>query len=413
MENRPTRKTALNGGNAVLGPAALALLIWAGSLKETPILSWLPVDGTLASALLVAIAVIDSRFRGGKATGRVAAPLLVFGLLFLPAALIAPMHTPYAVSKVVTLFTITLLIAVAPFYLLRAQRQRKVFLITLVLIGVVAGALLAFSPENVVNSPGRVVLEGSNTIATSRIVMTAALILLIGATTRGQRALRRLVIALAAVTLCAVALTTGSRGPVLAMAVAVAVVVVAAAVYRKYRARAIVGIGIVAALAAWLVTSGQDNAGFDRIIDSFIGGNGSALDGRVLIFARAIEMTKESVFGRGWGGFDEGSTPYPHNVLLEIGAEAGVIVLAVVIILSVMTLIRGLRDAHGWQSTAMVALFIYAFMNAGVSSDINGNRLLIVAAFALWAQGSDDRVTSRQHRTLARYRRAGLPLNRT
>jgi O-antigen ligase len=367
-----------------VGPLALALLIWAGSLKETPLFDWVPVDLTLAAAVVVAAAVIDSRLRGGGATKAVAAPLLFFTML-LPAALINQSPTAYSISKIAVLFTISLLLAVAPFYLLRANRQRTVFLLALVAFGVLSAANLIFAPTEVANSPGRFIVEGSNTIAVSRIVLAAAVILLIAATVRGLRLTRRFVMALGAVVLTAVATLTGSRGPLIALLLAIGVTVVTATVYRRYRVRAVLGIVGVVLIGGWYLLQSSQSEGLARIVGTLTGESGTAPDARVLIWSYALELFTGQPLGRGWGAFTFMGMQYPHNLFLEIAVEAGVLVLAVVLVLLVATLLRGAHVAVDWQTSAILGLFVFAFANAMVSSDINGNRLLLVAGFAIWA----------------------------
>ena len=392
--------SASRGGNALFGPLSLALLIWAGSLKETPLFAWVPVDLTLASAAAVAVFTLDSRLRGGAATKAVAAPLLVF-MLFLPAAVIVPAPTEASTSKVLTLFTISLLLAVAPFYLLRAPRQRTAFLIALVGFGLLSAANLVFAPTEVSNSPGRFVVEGSNTIAVSRIVLAAAVILLIAATVRGLKLALRVLTAILAVALTAVATLTGSRGPLIALLLAVGVTVITASVYRKYRVRAVLGLAAVAGVGGWYLLQSSQTAGLARIISALTGDAGSGPDVRAAIWSYTYELFLAQPFGSGWGTFDYFGTPYPHNLLLEVAVEAGILVLIAVVCLLVMSLVRGAREAVDWQTTAMLSLFVFAFANAMVSSDINGNRLLLVTAFAIWAVGKRQESTNPVDREVA------------
>ncbi|MBT2485006.1 MULTISPECIES: O-antigen ligase [unclassified Microbacterium] len=384
----PKTKTTSSerGGNSVIGPAALAILIWAGSLKETLLFSWVPADLTLLMAALVGLSIINSRVRGGAAGQAVVAPYAIFVALFLPAVLLTQLPTSYANSKIVTLFTITLVLAIAPFYLLRSVRQRQVFLFTLTVLGILAAANLVLAPTVVEGSlGGRLVLEGSNTIAVSRVVFAAVVVLLVGSTIKGQTARRRILMSAGAVALTLIATLTGSRGPVVAAAVALAVVLMTAVAYRKYRVRAILGFVAVAGIGLWYVLQSSQSEGVARIVGSLTGEEGGVPDARVSIWTYALQLIEAKPFGRGWGSFDFAGAPYPHNLLLEIGVEAGLIVLAVVIVLLVATIVRGSRVATDWQTTALFGLFVFALANAMVSADLNGNRLLTVTAFAVWA----------------------------
>ena len=381
-----SRSGRRHGGNKWLGPSALALLVSAGGLKATPLLSWLPGDLTVLATAVVAVSVIDARLRGGPAPRTVAYPWLVFLLVLSPAALIAPLHTTYATIKVVTLFSASLVLALAPSYLLRTDKQRTVFIGALTVLAAAAGAFVAIFPTSVSNSPGRITLEGSNTIATARVLLAGALVLLVVATGRAAKVWHRLVLAAAGISLTGIAVLTGSRGPALALLVTLCVVTVSAPFYRAYRAQAVGTLLTLGVVGAWYLSRSAQSAGLQRILSAFTGDQGSQPDARLQVWAEALDMIQAHPFGTGWGSYDNGvNLRYPHNLFLEVGVEAGIVCLSVVIALIIATLVRSTRLATDWRGTALQGLLCFSLINAMVSSDINGNRLLIAVLFAIWA----------------------------
>ena len=112
-----------------MGPVALALFAYAGQVKLSPLVRWVPVDLTLLLGLVVVVSVIASRVRTGPTSGIMAIPIAVLAVLQL--GLVQSSLEGYALTKVITLWTFTALCMIAPFYLLRTESQRKLFLMTL------------------------------------------------------------------------------------------------------------------------------------------------------------------------------------------------------------------------------------------------------------------------------------------
>lgn len=383
---RPLGDTTEPRHTGWVGPASLAILVCAGGLKATPLFSWLPVDLTLLSALLVLCAAFDSRVRGGPAPRSVTYPWLVFAGLLGPAALIAPMDTAYGRTKVVTLFTVSLVLAIAPFYLLRHRRQQAVFIWATTLLGTATGSFVALLPSSVANSPGRITLEGSNTIITARMVLAAAVVMIVLATKRDFSIRFRALLASSAIGLTTVAVMTGSRGPAVSLVIALTAVLLTAPAYRAYRGRAIAAVVTLGLIASWYAARSVESSALGRIVSVLTGDEGATPDARVILWSEARDSFLINPFGSGWGSFDSAyDVRYPHNLLAEIAVEAGVVVLLAMGVLIAATLVRSTRSAVDWQAAALQGLLFFSFANALVSSDINGNRLLIVTGFAVWA----------------------------
>jgi O-antigen ligase len=129
--------------------------------------------------------------------------------------------------------------------------------------------------------------------------------------------------------------------------------------------------------------------------------------GRSDLYAQTWDIIREQpIVGIGWGNFplyifdyasDDG-TLYPHNILLEVWMEGGILALLGFLVLSFFALIRAYRAAldRAWSS-ALFGLLVYALINALFSSDIVGNRLmwiLIIVAVLTGARKTKPTVLS-------------------
>lgn len=366
-----------------VGPASLALLTCVGQIKENPLLQWVPVDLTLLVWGFVVLMALRARFILGPTTGRVMVPWLLWAA-FIPAVALSDVDD-YSVTKMVTLFTITLTLAIAPFYLLREESQRLAFLRALAIIAVILAVLALLSPTTSATYTNRLTLEGADTIGTARVSMAGAVILVLAAFQRGIKPILRVgMIALAGIT-AMLGVLSGSRGPVIAGVAAILVVILIAPALAKYRGRALVGALFVGGIVVWIAIQNQSD-GLNRILSILLGDTDTSSNVRSNLWQDGVNRLLNNPVGVGWGGYaDPGSIyRYPHNLFIEIGIEAGWLILLAFALLVVATIIRGIRVAKNAAGMIFLGLFIFSIINVLVSADINGTRLLWPAMFALW-----------------------------
>lgn len=367
------------------GAVATAILVFAGQVKEAPSLGWIPVDLTLLSAILVAVSVIVSRVRFGMISGRIAVPITVF-VSFLFGVFSATLQG-HSATKVALLFTITLLLALAPFYLLRTPGQRKAFLAALVGIGIFTAATTLLTGSVANEYSNRLSLEGSNTIATAQMVGAAAIIWFIAIFRGGITATHRVALFATVCALAFVALASGSRGPVIGAALALFAALMLIPGFRAYRGRAAAGFVLVgSASALWAVMSGTD--GFTRIFGFVSGGGDASTDARQSLWAESWTIIQANPFGIGWGNFQSLGFTYPHNLMLEVAVEAGLTISVLLLIYVSTSAVRITKLCATTELAPFMALLVFSLFNAMVSSDINGNRLLWVMLSVAWVVGS-------------------------
>jgi O-antigen ligase len=110
---------------------------------------------------------------------------------------------------------------------------------------------------------------------------------------------------------------------------------------------------------------------------------------RLNLYEEAIRLwTSSPIWGGGTGGFAIAVTgsafirEYPHNIVLELGAEIGLVGVLVFIAMMYMAFRIGLaivRNSSGLMRVTIRYLLVsvyFALLNAMVSGDINDNRIL-------------------------------------
>lgn len=366
-----------------VGPACLSLLVVSGQIKQSPLLSWLPFDLTLASFLLTWGAALYTRLRLGAPRASILIPILLW-LFFVPVAAIVPLGISDT-TKVTTLFSITLSLALFPFYILRTDKQRRNFLaiISCISFAAVVDGLL-FNQTQADDYSTRLVLEGSETIGSSRLAMTTTIIFALMSFVSKMPLRRRSLFVGGALASLLFALFTGSRGPVLAALIGVAVSVALSPYFRQIRGRLLFIFALfVGVLGNYLLSSSDD--GIARITSFLLGERDTSVTARGEIWSHCIDLIEKWPLGVGWGYFDISYGTHPHNMFLEVFLSAGFIAGIAVLFLTLVALVRAWRLSATRDGSIYFALLIFSTVSALVSSDINGNRLMIVCMFAMWA----------------------------
>lgn len=376
---------------SLVGAIALALLAYSGQLGASPVLGWLPVNVTLFSAALV-VGCSALAFLLGVRTAKLAlVPMGLWAVLLVPVLLSA--HSDYGASKVSALVTLTMVSTIAPAFLLTRRGDRVVFLFTLALAAVGAGVVTLARGDAAAAEAGlsraALVLEGANTIGTSRILGTGAVILLVVALTATTTRWWQRVVCLAVGSgLTATMLATGSRGPLLGVALGIAVVLLVSPSLRRRRVRGLLAVALATAAAYWWSAS-RSAESVDRALGWITGGRDTSTQARQQLWDIAFDHAKRDPFGVGWGGFADldsvpSDLPYPHNFVLEVLVEGGWLVGGAAVIFVIASLWRLTRQAATPAGAAVLALGIFTVTNAMASGDINDNRLMWMILSSAW-----------------------------
>jgi O-antigen/teichoic acid export membrane protein/O-antigen ligase len=357
--------------------ALLNLYLVVGLFKEESVVRSLPVDATLALGMLVALAcgirLVSGRVRrvpyGFALTITVVSLALVASLAWTDAG-------GYGTTKTTTFLTVTMLAIGAPFFLIESWDDVRRFFTWTVIVAIPVAILALANPST---DTGR--LAGDNTIGTSRLLCTGALILLLGALARSRWRLPSTVLAAAFI---AIAAAVGSRGPVLSLGLALAVTLVAWLVRVPRKAAPVLAIAVLSLAVVPFVSLPKSSS---ERLSSAARDPVAAFrsDDRYFLVQQAWGIIKQDpVRGGGVGSFSvvNPSAKWPHNFFLEVWAELGLAALVAVAGAIVLALVGLFRLA--WRLPeqgrdrelvyVLIAVFFFNLLAVQVSGNINDNR---------------------------------------
>lgn len=384
---------------AALG-AAIGLLIHLGAFKGTRPLIGLPIDPTLLLALVVLVLSLIATVGNRVTFPHLASPLLALWIVFL-LGLPFIGSTIYAYQKVILLFTLCAGVAFVSFLM----SERDEFVVALLWTQVLAGGLMAVLLGfygGADNTQGRLILDGSSSIGAARVVGAAVVVLF--TLSFGSR--RRLLIhGLAILGLSTILIGIGSRGPFMFAALSS----LAAARFSRWSQlnkplRPLIWIFLLGGIVYYFAVNYQTRQlPLARVllpINESLSADQS-IGARLSLIRSSFSLIAQHPLGVGWGNFAQAARAdglgvylrhaYPHNVLLEVGVEAGVLALAALALVMAASL-RGLHRNSGtgpWASA--FAMGIYSVGNALVSGDIASNRSMwcvIGLGIACWVRQS-------------------------
>lgn len=391
-------------------PVLLSCFLFVPWFKSLPAFAMLPIDATFALSILVfglcAYRSVTGRSReipvGFVAPIAAVGVALAIGYLWTAAP-------EYGAEKVVQFFTLTLLAAVAPFFLLRTRRDVQTFCLAIALPAILVAGLTPFIEARPIpglatetSLEGRLAIGGQ--IYPSRFLCTGALILFFLPTFTGHR-LRYLgpIVGLAVL---GVALGIGSRGPIVALGASLAAVTVLSTM-RGSRPLLLTAITVGSIVALFPLLSLPDTAR-ERIATT-VSNPVSVLEGdsRSDLYEKALELTSANpLVGAGTGSYAAYSSTlgkfeilYPHNIFLELSSEVGVvpplivlfpIVVGVALLLSRARITKARDDRQ--LLYVLLGLFLLALGSTQFSGDINDNRSMWTFLAILWLVSRTDLV---------------------
>ena len=381
-------------------PVILFLFVFAGYYKAAPLFRLVPVDITLLFAVLTAALCVWTFIK----ERHVPAGTVVMVGLFV--TLLAGLRVPadladYATQKSLRLFSLTALAAFAPLLLVRDDRDREAFMVSIVALGSLMALFTLF--DLVIDGvPKRGSVWNVNPIVLARASGFAALGVLLFFWHGRLRVWQGL--PLIAITVAGLVLS-GSRGPVVALAAAALL------------SASILGVNSVSGRRAWFTLLGVGGAGLAaitwlsssyhfvgrRMLRLLTGDWQSTELTRMRIWSETGSTILENPLGLGWGKFSETVRVfhnneilafYPHNIFLEVFVEAGwpagLFFTCLVCWLLISTFRRTSRR-DDLNSHLVTTGLVYWVLCAAFSGDVNDNRpfwaFLSVALFGVLTQG--------------------------
>jgi capsular polysaccharide biosynthesis protein len=348
-----------------------AALVLSGSFKDLDALDLLPVDATLLLAAVVAV-LVALRMLSDPVPR--AAHTVIFGFLLLIPAAFFTAPTEYGTDKALRLFTITFLSMLAPVVLIRDRTDIRRHLLALAGIATIVVAVALIDPQPSSDYEGAPIATDS--AGTIGLGTAAAVVVVIATMGMMWRAVPWQVALPAGAAAVYVLLQSGSRGPLFATVLAVLVgaflVRARPGLGRALLFGSLVGVGILVAFSLAPLYSR------DRIVDLLRGNTAGSVDSRVHLVGDALDVLDRNPLGVGWGGFQAEAFAgyrYPHNLPLEVLAEAGLLFGGIFLIWFALLVARAHRATVDSSGGTVFALLVCVLGGAMVSGDLNDNRL--------------------------------------
>lgn len=372
--------------------------VFAGVYKNAWYLAWIPVDLTLVvGGLLVAVGgwlVRRGRVRITVAGLAVTASFVAFSSYAVVSGLWTP-STEYYLSKAFRLVAVTgLAFGAAALVVASSTRRLRYTGLATVGLAVLTGieALIQYAQPS-----GRATLSpfGTNYLITSRLLGLG--VLLLASYLVLSRADRRFTVAAAAALsgMVFALFATGARGPMVATIAAIGLLlVVGLSIGTLPNGVAAIGAyaGGALVLGVLTVTVGRQLATVRRLM-VLADGPGWSLNRRFVLWNQTIDGLDIGVLPVGHG---LGSWPvltgygdrqyYPHNLVLEVVFELGLVGLVLLVCLFGTALFVALREWHATGRSVhlvLLVVFVYLGLNAMVTGDLNENRYLFALAGVL------------------------------
>jgi len=369
----------------------MVLFLTAGRFKADPRFAWVPVDLTVLFFGLSIIAGVIIFVKRGKAN-RYALAISGAGIIFVAwvcLSLLWTEGTDYAKQKAI--YSATLLLwPLLGMSLIVAQEKAR--LLRLLVVFVIVSTVVAIDTIllGITAGFGAVmnVLDGAQ-LGIGRVLGLGAGIVLVGSATINNKLYESICFLLFSLFVF-VLVFIGSKGPVLAVLVAsvspfIAQPLARNSVLTRY-GRNLIIIATIAILGiVVLLSSGVKLATIERasIISEDVAIDNSTSE-RIFYYKTAWDNWKEApVIGKGIGSFPEligrnGEVVYPHNIVLEVGVETGIVGLFLFVMillfgLSKFGLIGMYKDSY---KMILMILFINTLVNAQFTADLTGNRML-------------------------------------
>ena len=376
------------------------LFLTAGFFKGDPRLQdFLPefFDLTVFFGLIVVLSILckilKKKLKISRIPNKLFLPYII--LVFLMFVSLFYTEAPiYGWDKFLRFITITTLAIFGPLFLFKDIKKLHRFLYTLILVSslTVIESIISYSG---IDGDFRTAF-GSDYLSLGRMAGVASLMIVYYFLTKNDELkIRFLWFLLFGLNFFGL-LYGGGRAPVIAFFVMI-IILGLFSLTPKIRINQakiikIAGGFILIGIMLFLLSPGLFSTLFDRINILFLqekGGGSVAV--RLNLYDSAIRaITENPIQGLGMGGFSfyhsgVDQRLHPHNILLEISTEIGIMGLISFLFLIGFCFfyLLKLRKIYKEQEkyyliTAILALFIFMFLNALVSGDINDNRLFFV-----------------------------------
>lgn len=308
-------------------------------------------------------------------------------LLYAAVSMVWSPSSSYGMHKFARLLTICTVLIVVPALLFPDEGAVHRFFKLTVYVSIAVAVVIVLGFLSPAHSRPYYLLGTSNHLPTGRTMgfgVVVATYYVLSAETAGDRLVRGLMLGILLVGI----VVSGSRGPFLATFASAGILVfLVFYVTRDEKERAfafVAGAGLsIAVLFGLHFGLGVSVPTFDRIVPMVRGEFDTSNLRRLRIYRQAVLLWLQSpVFGGGIGSFGpwiHGSDmeEYPHNLVLELLAEfglVGLLIFGALLAVALRDIVAVRREHPVW--VLLLCLFIYALLNASFSQDLQGDRMI-------------------------------------
>lgn len=376
-----------------------AMFLFVGYFKE--VISF-PVDLAAVFLAFSIVSVLKRLYFVPDINKSFLLPLSLL-LLFMTYLIFGYYYSPSEINsqdKVIKIIVLTIPAAILPFFMLKKMENVRTLATSIVIISFFSAIAVLPAAINSLSGIGFLGYGEDNYQGLARLTGAGLVFLVFYHFILASKNSHRIVYSILILIFSFVLLSTGSRMPLIAFGI-LAMYYLATSVkisnYRLYMKKEIKYVfGLLILLVPFLIfaiSKGYFLTLFNRFEVLFIDGGGTSAEGRISRFDSALSFWgNRPLKGNGTGSFGylyngTNENDYPHNLVLELLSENGLIglILFSLILFQVLYFLVKVSSKKLYDPLLTACLFFsaYFFINAMVSGDLNGNRMFFASTSIL------------------------------
>lgn len=372
------------------------LFLFSWSYKADPSLKWIPIDLTQLFFILSVCSGILVFLAEKKRFEKKAVAIVLSGIIFVLYILISLNWTAgdlYAHQKALYFSTLTLWTLIAGTFIIASDKVRLARFINLILA--LAIWIAVQSTFEYMTSSSDVINLDSGYLALGYTLGMGVLICAAYGFLSGGSPAKRICMIILSLYFLFVLFILGGRGPLISALISLPVPLLFSgrlvqsnkAKLTKYAVFIGVLFLIVILICFYLYSKGLLTATLYRMLLLLNPGMGTSAGTRIEYYMISEKLwLSNPVFGYGIGSWPilnglPDASYYPHNLVLEILVELGLIGLilfGLIVLLALKGFIKQNKKTNIFLGSVVLMLFVNAFTGAMLSGDINDNRILFV-----------------------------------
>lgn len=371
------------------------LFLFAWAFKADSKFQWVPIDFTKLFFILSVCTGIFVFLGEKKRFNKKAVMLALSGAAFVFYILISLTFSVghiYAMEKALYISTLTLWVLLACAFIIASDKKRLKYFIKLLML--IAVWIAIESTFEYIKGDGDVINAlNSNYLALGYTIGMGLLISIAYAFFSEQGWLKKIVLLITSLFFIFLLFVLGGRGPVISVIISLLVpflyktklVLNNRLRIKKYFIFIAILVIAVVSISIYLYSKDSPTATLARILLLFESGMGTSAGTRAEYYFTAYKLWLAKPFlGHGIGSWPlliglPDMYSYPHNMLLEIMVELGLmglVLFSFIIFWAFKGFTQSRYKKNIFFSIVILMMFINAFMGAMFSGDINDNRIL-------------------------------------